>query len=111
MSELGTRGATPWQTLRVDITKNHGDIFEGHGGRSGFYQISDTREALNRYDVRQALSRLFDRAVEQYQHSVRNVLHNSIDLSKRDAARVKNDIESLENQLPKLARLHTSEKG
>lgn len=110
LSDLGSRGETPWQTLRVDITKNHGDIFKSLGGRSGLYNISDVRKALGRYDVRRALTYLFDTAVEQYQHSVRNILHSSIDLSKRDAAKVKHDLSHLEDSMRRLARLYTSEK-
>jgi hypothetical protein len=111
LSDLGSRGETPWQTLRVDITKNHGDIFEGLGGRSGLYQVSDVRKALGRYDVRRALAYLFDTAIEQYQHSVRSILYNSIDLSKRDAAKVKQDISRLESAMHRLARLYTQEKA
>ena len=108
MSDLGGTGPTPRQTLRADIATKHSDIFEGDGARSGIYRITNEAAALRRHDVRRAVSRLADVSLDRYQKLIQNLVHNAVDLSKRDAGKAKADLETLERRLAHIARLYST---
>jgi hypothetical protein len=106
ISDLGARGGKdPWQTLRSDMTKNHSDIFQGHGGRTGYYQIGDSAAALQRPDVQLAVSYLADVALDRCQRLIHWIASFGVDLSNRDFGKDKSCLEALERRLAHIARL------
>jgi len=112
MSDLGASGGTPEKTLRADIANKHADIFEGHGGRSGYYQIGDKAAALASYTVQHSISRLIpvylSDYLDRYKKKTLEVLCNTIDLADSNSEKTKLDIEQLEKQMSHLVRLYST---